>query len=123
MGNRTNRGTFKPGHSGNPGGRPAVSAELRALARERTHEAMEVLTKIMQDPKAPAAARVAACRELFDRGYGRPESSLNAKVETPSTLTEDFDAFLAELSPEERGVFERISKRWASRSPSDGSVN
>ncbi len=77
MVNRTNRGSFKLGCSGNPGGRPAVSAELRALARERTSEAVEILTKIMQNEKAPPAARVAAAR---DRGYGRPDSSVNARL-------------------------------------------
>jgi hypothetical protein len=66
MANPTGKGGFKRGLSGNPGGRPAVSVELRALARERTPEAMKVLTDIMMDPKAPAAARVAACRELFE---------------------------------------------------------
>jgi hypothetical protein len=55
---------------------------VKALAREHTSEALDTLAKIMLDPKAPHAARVSACRELLDRGYGRPESSVNAKVET-----------------------------------------
>ena len=99
MANHTGKGCFRPGQSGNPGGRPAVSAEIRVLARERTPEAINILTEIMRDPKAPPAARVAACRELLDRGYGRPESSLNAKIETHS---EQLDFSL--LSPEERAA-------------------
>jgi hypothetical protein len=79
--NPTGKGGFRKGQSGNPGGRPAVSGELRALARERTPEAMNVLTEIMRDPKTPAAALVSACRELLDRGYGRPDSSVNARIE------------------------------------------
>ena len=99
MTNHTGKGCFRPGQSGNPGGRPAVSAEIRVLARERTPEAINVLTEIMRDPKAPPAARVAACRELLDRGYGRPESSVNAKIETRS---EELDFSL--LTPEERAT-------------------
>ena len=105
MSNRTGKGCFKPGKSGNPGGRPAVSAELRALARERTPAAMNVLTQIMQDPKAPAAARVAACRELLDRGYGRPESSVNAKIQTETATQLDYSVFTAE-------EIELLDKAW-----------
>jgi hypothetical protein len=57
-GNPSGRGGFRPGVSGNPGGRPKEVREIKALARERTPEALETLTKIMLDPKAPAAARV-----------------------------------------------------------------
>jgi hypothetical protein len=102
MANQTGKGCFKPGQSGNPGGRPAVSAEVRALARERTPEAMKVLTEIMKDAKAPAAARVAACRELLDRGYGRAESSVHAKIET-SEPKPDFSV----LSPDELETWHR----------------
>jgi hypothetical protein len=109
MANPTGTGGFKRGLSGNPGGRPAVSVELRTLARERTPEAMKVLTDIMMDPKAPAAARVAACRELFDRGYGRAESSINAKVETKQTWGPDA---LDKLPPAERAELARFSKEW-----------
>jgi hypothetical protein len=104
MANQTGKGCFKSGQSGNPGGRPAVSAELRALARERTPEAMKVLTDIMMDPKAPAAARVAACRELFDRGYGRAESSVHARIET-SEAKPDFSV----LNDEERDIWRQGS--------------
>src|SRR5262249_49138624 len=90
-GNPNGRGGFQPGVSGNPGGRPKEVREVKVLARERTATAIETLTKIMEDPKAPPAARVAACRELLDRGYGRPESALTAKIETTQP-TEEFDA-------------------------------
>jgi hypothetical protein len=114
MANPTGKGGFKRGLSGNPGGRPAVSVELRALARERTPEAMKVLTDIMMDPKAPAASRVAACRELFDRGYGRAESSVHAKIESPhkepnlDLLNEAERASLDRLMTEAGPLLERI---------------
>jgi hypothetical protein len=38
-------GTLQKGQSGNPGGRPAVAKEIKALARERTPEAMDALAQ------------------------------------------------------------------------------
>ncbi len=60
------------GESGNPGGRPREVGELRALARERTQEALDTLAAVMADPTATAGARVAAACAILDRGHGRP---------------------------------------------------
>jgi hypothetical protein len=86
--NRTNRGTFKRGCSGNPGGRPAVAAEVRALAMTYTMEAVETLAAIMRDQKAPLTSRAVAANSLLDRAIGRPE--LSARVETVSPKEPDF---------------------------------
>ena len=48
--------TFKPGVSGNPGGRPKVLSEVRDLAREHTVAAIDTLVSIMCNEKSPAAA-------------------------------------------------------------------
>ena len=61
---------FKPGKSGNPGGRPKV-ADLRRLARERTVDAITTLIQVMRSPKSAAAARVMAANSLLDRGWGK----------------------------------------------------
>jgi hypothetical protein len=68
----SNSGQWKKGQSGNPAGRPRDDACLRELARERTEAALDTLTAIMKNPKAPAAARVSAATAILDRGYGRP---------------------------------------------------
>ena len=60
------------GVSGNPGGRPVGIFDLRALAQERTEEALAVLAEIMADKDAPHAARVSAANALLDRGHGKP---------------------------------------------------
>lgn len=57
---------FKPGQSGNPGGRPKGIA---AKAREHTDRALEVLVEGMDD--GDPRVRVAAAKELLDRGYGK----------------------------------------------------
>lgn len=74
----------KGGPSPNPGGRPAIVAELRELAREHTSEAIETLISVMRDKSAPPASRVTAAREVLDRGYGRPamELALDASLNT-----------------------------------------
>lgn len=63
---------FQPGQSGNPGGQPKGVAELRALARAHSPEAIGALVSIVRAVKAPAAARVAAAQAILDRGYGKP---------------------------------------------------
>ena len=41
MANQTGKGCFKPGQSGNPGGRPVVAREVKSLAMQHTAEAIE----------------------------------------------------------------------------------
>lgn len=53
-----------------------ASADIRSLARSHTEAAVRTLAGIMRQPKAPAAARVAAAQALLDRGWGKPAQSL-----------------------------------------------
>ena len=46
--------------------------EAQGHARTHTDDAIAMLAKMMHDPKAPAAARVAAASALLDRGWGQP---------------------------------------------------
>ncbi len=64
---------FQRGQSGNPGGRPKIVAGVRELARQHAKEAIGTLAGIMRDPRAPAAARIAAANALLDRGWGKPD--------------------------------------------------
>jgi len=76
---RRPNGTFSPGHSGNPTGRPAVVAEITELARAHTAEAIATLVAICRNG-ASESARVAAANSLLDRGYGRPAQSIEHEV-------------------------------------------
>lgn len=49
-----------------------ASVEIRSLARSHTAAAVKVLAGIMNEKKAPAAARVSAAQALLDRGWGKP---------------------------------------------------
>jgi hypothetical protein len=53
---------FKPGQSGNPGGRPKVLGDIQELARQKSPEAIATLAN-GHDEKAPPAARVATHME------------------------------------------------------------
>jgi hypothetical protein len=65
---------FQPGQSGNPGGRPKETAEVRQLAREHTAEIIERLLFWVRSDNPRAS--VAACQALLDRGYGKPSQEL-----------------------------------------------
>jgi hypothetical protein len=90
-------GQFKPGQSGNPGGRPKVVGEVTSLARECTVESVETLREIMRNKKAPAQARVAAANSLLDRGYGKPAQSLDVGL-TRKVFDDMSDAELAAIA-------------------------
>jgi hypothetical protein len=66
---------FRPGQSGNPGGRHASLKPVVEAARELSTFAIEVLREIAADKDAPPVARVHAANSLLDRGHGRPSIS------------------------------------------------
>jgi hypothetical protein len=65
---------FQKGQSGNPGGRPKESDEVKALARQYTPEAIERLAFWMRSENAKAS--VSACSSLIDRAWGKPVQSM-----------------------------------------------
>lgn len=71
LANLTNAG------KGRPLGVPnKATAEVKAAAVVYTAEAVDTLARIMRDPEMPPQARVAACRELLDRGHGKPSQAV-----------------------------------------------
>jgi hypothetical protein len=88
---------FPKGISGNPGGRPKVLGDVQELAREKSPEAINTLSNIMRDAKAPSAARVAAANALLDRGYGKPTQPISQTVARvdPSSISDEELAAIA----------------------------
>jgi hypothetical protein len=107
--------SWKRGQSGNRSGRPKrpatvearkVIADVKAAARELTPQALGTLQEIMEDKRAPPAARVTAASEILSRGWGRPAQRLEAEA---GNGTMSFLALVqASFSPE---VGERARER------------
>ena len=76
------RGRWLPGCSPNPGGRPKVIEDIRALARQHTEAAVNTLVSIAEDGKQESA-RVAAATALLDRGWGRPTQPISGDDQMP----------------------------------------
>jgi hypothetical protein len=74
---RNRRGRWRKGVSGNPAGKTtAANMDVAALARDYTTFAIKTLRRIARDKNAATGARVMACKELLDRGHGRPASNM-----------------------------------------------
>ena len=65
-------------------------AEIRSLARAHTKAAVGTLAKIMAQPKATPAARIAAAVALLDRGWGKSMQMIGTDAETPPRLIVEF---------------------------------
>ena len=90
---------FKPGQSGNPGGKPKIPKEVQTLARQYTAEAVKALTDALKNPRE----RVAAATELLNRGWGKPRQVIEATVRhiDPDSIP---DAELATYIERDRGA-------------------
>lgn len=62
---------FRPGQSGNPGGKSKTEAEIASLARTHGPEMVGLLMEIARGKKQAGTARVMAMQELFNRGFGK----------------------------------------------------
>src|SRR5262245_35698251 len=77
---RLSNGRFKPGHSGNPGGRPKLPMALRDGMRSLADDAMRVLEDALASEDE--RVRLMAAAQILDRGYGKPNQTvdMNARV-------------------------------------------
>jgi len=99
---------WKPGQSGNPGGRPKVLAEVRDLARLHTEDALSTLANIMKNEDAPPAARVSAAAHILDRGYGKPQQSIVSTIRDVRQLSDDeLLAYLVETDSGDGAIEEK----------------
>jgi hypothetical protein len=100
--NRSGRGQFSKGKSGNPGGRPKAIASLRSEAQKYTLDMLQVLVKAAKKGSVTAAIAV------LDRGYGRPPQSVDIRMLLEKRLTdltpaelEEFEAHLIAIGADD----------------------
>lgn len=79
-----------------------TSADIRSLARNHTAKALSTLASIMNQVKAPPAARVAAAQALLDRGWGKATQIVEATVRN-ADASRVTDAELAALIAADSG--------------------
>jgi hypothetical protein len=66
---------WKPGQSGNAGGRPKAVLSVQELARAYTEQAVRALVEALADPRLRVQAAVA----ILDRAWGRPVQAIAAE--------------------------------------------
>lgn len=100
MANRTGKGGFKPGASGNPGGRPKAASVIALEARKHGLAMVAVLNTIARKGKSEQA-RIAAAVALLDRGYGKPSQSVELNFNANLLQKK-----LLDMTPEELRILE-----------------
>jgi hypothetical protein len=100
MAKTNNLRPFAPGQSGNPGGRPRIPDDVKALARSYTREAITTAAEIMRNPAETGTARMSAVNTILDRGWGKAPQHIsvdNMGDLTDAELRTELAAAVAEL--------------------------
>lgn len=79
---RDAKGRFLPKNhaSQGAGGRPPILRPIRDLAKEHSVAAIQSLVSIMQNNASHPSARVAAAKEILDRGEGKVTQPVDATL-------------------------------------------
>jgi hypothetical protein len=94
---KSKRGGRREGAGRKSGVPNKITFLLKEAAAEHGNEVLSKLMEIIRDSKTPANVTVAACRELLDRGFGRPAVSVEIQPVNVNVFpaTEVLDAIYA----------------------------
>ncbi len=76
---KSKRGGMRIGAGRKAGVPNKLTFILKEAAAEHGNEILSTLMGIIRDSETPANVTVAACRELLDRGFGRPAVSIEVQ--------------------------------------------
>ena len=97
---------FEPGKSGNPGGRPkGLAAAVKA--KVQPEDLVAVLVDVAQDARAKPSERIAAVRELADRGWGKAPAFAAIEGGDPlelSAIAQEIQGIADELAARRQGT-------------------
>jgi hypothetical protein len=98
---------FQRGVSGNPGGRPKVDPEVKALLDEMTPEAIKTLGEIMRNKKAQASARATAALGILrktvpDLSSQELKAEIGSHVVRLPMVAPTVEAWLESIKPQTR---------------------
>ncbi|NPS37551.1 hypothetical protein [Pseudomonas aeruginosa] len=60
-----------------------ATIDVKVLAQQYSEEAVKSLVEIMRDAEAPHAARVAAAKDILDRGHGKATQPIAGDPDLP----------------------------------------
>jgi hypothetical protein len=89
--------TFKPGTSGNPGGRPKSNSRVQIAAMNHALEAVGIVVGIARTGGPGDAVRLAASREILDRAVGKAAQHLDLDLTLSKRLNEMSEDELLDL--------------------------
>jgi hypothetical protein len=96
-------GLWRPGHSGNPGGRPKSYKELIAAARAAAPDAFARVVELMNDEDTRVAHLSAI--HVLERAYGKPKDYDPNEEKAPAID-------LLRMSPEDRQKLRELLKKY-----------
>ena len=95
---------WKPGQSGNPGGKGGTYYEMMRLARQFTPQATQILIDIASDP-GEARSRIVAIGMLYDRAWGKARE-YDPSEDKEEEIRPRFDP--SRYTPEQLNEIERV---------------
>lgn len=90
--NRDKNGQFTKGNNGNPGGRPKVPDEVKAMLKAAAPEAVKLLTETMNNPNARSDLRIRCAETIMDRVYGKATQPIEGAVVNLAAQISEEDA-------------------------------
>jgi hypothetical protein len=72
-----------------------AAAEVKKIAGDHSSNAVIMLAEIMSNPEAHPSARIAAAREILDRGVGKPKQQTEIEHKGNVDLTHILDRIRA----------------------------